>query len=249
MPELQRGDARIHYEVYGEGYPLLAIAPGFLSSRIERWRTNPSKPGQPQDFLDPIAALSDRFQIITLDARNAGASRAPVGPDDSWHSYVADFLAVIDHLGVTRCAVMGACIGVSFAFAIAEARPSLVSAIVLQNPIGLHENRDAIEGEIDAWEAQVRNFPGFDPANLPGFRKRMFGNDFLFAISRDFVASVRVPILLMPGNDTMHPAPISDEIASLAPQTEVVAPWKGDGHKQEAMDRVREFLIRNEPAT
>lgn len=32
---------------------------------------------------------------------------------------------------------MGACIGVSFASALAEARPALVRALVLQQPIGL----------------------------------------------------------------------------------------------------------------
>ncbi len=249
MPELQVGDARITYEEYGSGYPVFLIAPGFLSSRMERWRINPAKPDVPQDFLNPVDHLADRFRLITLDVRNAGASRAPVGPTDSWHSYVADFLGLVDHLGIGQMHVMGACIGVSFAFALAAARPGLVSALVLQNPIGLHENRAAIDGEFDAWAKTAATFPEVDAAALPGLHQRLFGNDFLFAVSRDFVGSCKLPILLMGGSDTMHPKAISAEIARLAPQSEIVDPWKGPQYKQAAMDRVREFLIRTQPPT
>ena len=52
MPYLEIPDGSIYYEVHGEGFPALLFAPGFLSSRIERWSTNPAKPGVPQDWLD-----------------------------------------------------------------------------------------------------------------------------------------------------------------------------------------------------
>jgi len=247
MPDLQLENSRIHYEVHGTGYPLVAFAPGFLSSRIERWRTNPSNPGKPQNFVDPIEALSEHFQVVVLDIRNAGTSRGSIGPNDSWNSYVSDFTALVDHLGIARAHVMGACIGVTFAFALAQARPGLASAIVLQNPIGLHGNRAAIEAELNDWEARVREYPEVEVANIAGFRERMFANDFLFAISREFVAECKLPILLMPGDDTMHPKPVSDEIIQLAPQTKVVSPWKGDDHKHAAMEQVRNFLIQHEP--
>ncbi|MEJ8571543.1 alpha/beta hydrolase [Microbaculum marinum] len=247
MPKLQIGGSRIHYEEYGSGYPVFLLAPGFLSSRIERWSVNPANPGQPQAFLSPIDGLSDRFRLLALDIRNAGESRGPVGPTDSWDTYVEDFLGVIDHLGIERLHVMGACIGVTFAFALAEARPGLVSALVLQNPIGLHGNRQNIDDEFAAWAEAAKDYPEVDAANLPGFHQRLFGNDFLFGVSREFVASCDLPILLMPGSDTMHPQAISEEIAALAPQTEIVDPWKGDDHKHEAMDKVRDFLVRHQP--
>jgi pimeloyl-ACP methyl ester carboxylesterase len=249
MPFLELADSRIHYEEHGAGYPVLLFAPGFLSSRIERWRTNPARPGVPQDFLDPIPALAPRFRLIALDIRNAGASRGSVGPSDAWHSYTADHLALLDHLGVKRCHVFGACIGVSFALALAQARPGLVSAMVLQNPIGLSSvNRAALEKEFNIWVEQVKALPGIDPARLPAFGQRMFGNDFLFAVTRDFVASCVVPMLVMPGDDVVHPAEISADIARLAAHAEVVAPWKGDAHKAEAMRRAEQFLLANTPA-
>jgi pimeloyl-ACP methyl ester carboxylesterase len=249
MPFLPLNNGRLHYEVSGGGYPLLLFAPGFLSSRIERWRTNPAKPGVPQDWLDPIAALSDRFRVIALDVRNAGESRAALTATDDWNAYTRDHLALLDHLGVDRCHVMGACIGVSFALALAQSRPRLVSAMVLQNPIGLSgTNREALDGEFAKWADEVRHWPGVDASLLSGFHRRMFGGDFIFSVSREFVRGCAIPMLLMPGDDVVHPAEVSADLA-MAPNVRMLAPWKGLARRESAMRTVREFLIANEPAS
>ena len=246
MPFLPVPDGQIRYEVSGSGYPLLLFAPGFLSSRMERWRTNPAKPGVPQDWLDPMTALADRFRVVALDVRNAGRSRVRLKPDDDWSAYTRDHLALLDHLGIGRCHVMGACIGVSFAFALAQQRPRLVSALVLQNPIGLSRtNRAALDGEFAKWAEEVRGWPNIDLAQLPRFQDRMFGGDFIFSVSRDFVRSCQIPALLMPGDDVVHPAEISMELAK-APNVKVLSPWKG-AHREAAMGAVRDFLIAHEP--
>jgi pimeloyl-ACP methyl ester carboxylesterase len=243
MPSLPIHGAHLHYEVHGRGYPVLLFAPGFLSSRIERWRTNPAKPGVAQDWLDPIAELASDFTLIALDVRNAGQSRAAVGPHDDWTTYTSDHLALLDHLGVAKCHVMGACIGVSFALALAAARPGLVTAMVLQNPIGLSpSNRAALDHEFELWAKEVSGWPDIDATALPAFGKRMFGGDFIFSVSREFVRSCAIPSLLMPGTDLVHPAVVSDELARM-PKVEILAPWKGLALREQAMRRVREFLI------
>ena len=242
-------NGRIHYEVSGSGYPLLLFAPGFLSSRIERWRTNPARPGVLQDWLDPIAALSDHFRVIAFDVRNAGESRAALTAADDWTTYTGDHLALLDHLEVERCHVMGACIGVSFALALAQARPNLVSAMVLQNPIGLSAtNRAALDGEFSKWADEVRHWPGIDEKLMSGFHQRMFGGDFIFSVSREFVRGCAIPMLLMPGDDVVHPANVSADLAK-APDVEVLAPWQGLARRELAMRRVREFLVAHEPAS
>jgi len=248
MPVLALKDSRIRYEVQGEGHAVLMFAPGFLSSRIERWSTNPARPGVAQDFLDPIPTLAKRFRVIALDIRNAGQSRGTVDATTGWHSYTADHLALLDHLGVKTCHVMGACIGVTFALALAAARPGLVTALVLQNPIGLStRNREAIDKEFAAWVEQVKDFPEVDRKALPGFYQRMFGGDFLFAVKPDYVASCAIPMLLMPGDDMMHPTEISADLLRLAPRIEQIAPWKGNDHKAEALRRTEDFLVRHAP--
>lgn len=242
MPELEVPGGHIHYEVHGNGYPVLLFAPGFLSSRIERWSTNPARPGVAQDWLDPIAELAGDFQLIALDVRNAGQSRVTLTSTDDWTTYTADHLALLDRLGVRRCHIMGACIGVSFAMAVAKARPGLVSAFVLQNPIGLSgTNRAALDQEYDKWASEVRDWANIDARLLPGFRQRMFGNDFIFSVSREFVRDCAIPALLMPGDDVVHPAEVSADLM-LAPNVEVLAPWKGAPYRDGAMPRIREFL-------
>ncbi|HTQ01034.1 MAG TPA: alpha/beta fold hydrolase [Casimicrobiaceae bacterium] len=245
MPSLAIPAGHIHYEMHGRGYPVLLFAPGFLSSRIERWRTNPAKPGVAQDWLDPIAELASDFTLIALDVRNAGQSRAAVGPNDDWTSYTADHLALLDHLGIAKCHVMGACIGVSFALALAAARPGLVTAMVLQNPIGLSpSNRAALDHEFELWAKEVSGWPDIDPSALPAFGKRMFGGDFIFSVSREFVRDCAIPSLLMPGTDLVHPAVVSDELARM-PRVEILAPWKGLALREQAMRRVRDFLLEH----
>jgi len=250
MPMLKLQDSEIHYEVFGEGYPVFLFAPGFLSSRMERWRTNPARPGQPQDFADPIPVFSPHFRVIAADLRNAGQSRGRVTASDGWHTYITDALALLDHLKVTRCHVMGACIGVTFALSLAQTWPGLVTSLVLQNPIGLGRNgrnRKNVTDEFNAWVEQVKNFPGVDPKELSAFGQRMFGGDFLFGVPKEFLASCKLPSLLMPGDDMMHPMEVSYEIVRLMPQTEVVVPWKGVEWQDEAVRLARDFLIRHTP--
>ncbi|PYM12197.1 MAG: alpha/beta hydrolase, partial [Candidatus Rokuibacteriota bacterium] len=58
------------------------------------------------------------------------------------------------------------------------------------------------------------------------FGDNMFGGDFVFSVSRDFVRKCPTPLLLQPGSDTPHPAKTSDEIAALAPNLEVQKDWR-----------------------
>jgi pimeloyl-ACP methyl ester carboxylesterase len=247
MPFLTIPRGRIYYEESGSGYPVLLFAPGFLSSRIERWRSNPARPGVAQDWVDPMPVLAPHFRLVALDVRNAGESRAEITPDYDWNSYTADHLALLRHLGITRCHVMGACIGVSFAYSLAQAQPGLVSAMVLQNPIGLASNRDTVQGEFDQWAKQVATWPGVDAAILPEIGRRMFGGDFLFSVTRDFVASCDVPVFLMPGDDTMHPAETSGDILRLAPAAEQEYPWKGPQFREAAMQKALAFFLKHRP--
>ncbi len=240
MPMFKYGDARLHYEVFGTGYPVLALAPGGMRSRMERWNS-PS-------FPDPRDWLARDYRVITLDQRNAGQSRAPIGPHDDWASYLQDHLALLDHLGVDRFHILGACIGVSFALRLCRDVPDRVSAAVLQNPIGLvPTNRMVVDKLFRDWEQDLPDRSDNDRAELPGFQHRMFGNDFIFSVSRDDVHSCRVPLILLPGRDDIHPGSISEEIAALAPNVEVLPIWKGYERFDQTISTIRRFLGRYRP--
>ncbi len=239
MPTFERDDLHLYYEETGEGFPLLLFAPGGMRSSIRFWDGSP---------FDPRAELGGDFRVIAMDQRNAGRSSAPVTPGDGWHSYTADHLALLDHLGIERCHVLGGCIGSSYCLGVAAAAPDRVAAAVLQNPIGHYENREAFYEMFDGWAQALREEGrALDDAATHAFREAMYSTDFVFNVSREFVRSCPTPLLVLAGDDLYHPAPISDEIAELAPDVELVRKWKEPEAVGAAVARVRNFLLTHTP--
>ncbi len=239
MPIFERAGISLYYEEFGSGYPLLLFAPGGMRSSIEFWHKSP---------FDPTREFAADFRVIAMDQRNAGRSHAPVSGADGWHTYNADHIALLDHLGIARCHTMGGCIGSTYCLNLIKEAPDRVSAAVLQNPIGLHENRKAFYEMFDGWaKARQRDDASLTDAAMGSFRERMYGSDFVFAVTRDFVRSCATPLLVLAGDDLYHPAPISREIEALAPAAELVEHWKTPETVASAVARVREFLKAHQP--
>ena len=240
MPTFKRGDVSIYYEEFGAGYPILLFAPGGMRSSIGFWANSP---------FDPTRELATNFRVIAMDQRNAGNSTAPITANDGWDTYTGDHIALLDHLGIKQCHVMGGCIGGSYSLGIIKAAPNRISAAILQNPIGLSpRNRDLFFKMFDTWaDALKSQHPKLDDAAQRRFRDRMYGGDFVFNVSPDFVRSCKTPMLILGGNDDYHPMETSKEIAALAPNAELVENWKTPDVIGATVRRVREFLIAHTP--
>jgi pimeloyl-ACP methyl ester carboxylesterase len=248
MPVLTRPDAEIYFEVHGSGYPLLIFAPGGLRSQLDFWRHSPSNPDAAAPWMNPMIELAPHFTVVALDQRNAGRSRARVTAEDGWHSFAADHLALMDHLGHDRFHVMGGCIGATFCLTLCRTAPERITAAVLQNPIGLHDNRATWDASIEGFAKTMRERdPSLAEATIARFGANLFSGDFVFSVTRDFVAGCKTPLLLQPGSDTPHPAATSAEIARLAPDIEIQQNWRGPEHLQESIRRVTDFLLRHTP--
>jgi pimeloyl-ACP methyl ester carboxylesterase len=247
MPVFKRGSAAISYEVRGSGHPLLLLAPGGMRSAASLWAPQPGRPRPP--WINPLEDLSDRFQVIGMDQRNAGYSSAPITSADGWQVYLDDQLALLDHLGEKRFHVMGGCIGSSFALGLCHQAPDRVTAAVLQNPIGLSNgNRPQFYGMFDEWADAMRStHPELNDAAARAFRERMFGGDFVFTVDRDFVRTCKTPLLVMPGGDDFHPRTVAEEIVALAPDATLLSPWGGDEHRANTLNRVVDFLVAHTP--
>jgi len=247
MPVFKRGSVTINYEVRGSGHPLLLLAPGGMRSAAIAWAQQPGKPRPP--WINPSEDLSDRFEVIAMDQRNAGSSVAPITTDDGWHAYAEDQLALMDHLRRERFHVMGGCIGSSFALRLCQAAPDRVTAAVLQNPIGLTaDNRPKFHAMFDEWADDKRStHPELDDPVSTSFRDHMFSGDFVFAVGRDFVRSCQTPLMVMPGGDDFHPRTVAEEIVELAPDAVLVSPWAGDEHRRNTLGRVGDFLRAHTP--
>ena len=240
MATFERGGAEIHYDVRGDGYPVLLFAPGGMRSAASFWQ---------RSSWNPIEVLAPRFRVIAMDQRNAGRSSAPVLAGDGWHEYTADHLALLDHLGIERCHLLGGCIGGSYCLGVIAKAPERVSAAVLQQPIGLSgENRQAFYDMFDGWANELlKSRPEIPDGTWREFRERMYGGDFVFNVSRDDVRACPSPLLVLMGNDLYHPEATSRDIVSLAPRAELVEQWKTPDTLAVAVDRVIAFLTEHTP--
>jgi pimeloyl-ACP methyl ester carboxylesterase len=240
MPSFEHGAASIHYEEFGAGFPVLLFAPGGMRSSIEFWPKSP---------FDPTVELARDFRVIAMDQRNAGKSKAPLSRSDGWHTYTQDHLALLDHLGIKRCHLLGGCIGGSYSFGMIEAAPERVAAAVLQNPIGLSPaNRELFFAMFDGWAQALKpSHPEIDDAGLREFRDRMYTGDFVFNVSRGFVRTVKAPLMILMGSDDYHPTAVSEEIAKLAPSATLIRDWKTPELIPQTITRVREFLQSHTP--
>jgi pimeloyl-ACP methyl ester carboxylesterase len=240
MPIAELRGTRLYYEEYGQGFPLLLFAPGGMRSSIAFWARSP---------WNPIEALSDQFRVIAMDQRNAGHSTAPIHSSNGWHSYAADHIALMDQLGIERAHVLGGCIGGPYCLGVMQAAPARVTAAVLQQPIGYDgENRQAFYEMFDSWANELKpQRNDVDPDAWNTFRDRMYGGDFVFNVSREFVRQCRTPMLVLLGNDRYHPSVTSREIVELAPNAELVERWKEPEVVEQTVARVRAFLASHTP--
>lgn len=74
-------------------------------------------------------ALSEHFQVISVDLRNHGASFHH--PMMDYPSQAQDILALLDHLGLTKAAIVGHSMGGKVAMQLAKLAPSRVSQLVV----------------------------------------------------------------------------------------------------------------------
>jgi pimeloyl-ACP methyl ester carboxylesterase len=240
MPRFEREGVSLYYEEFGTGYPLLLFAPGGMNSAIDFWHKSP---------WDPTAKLASNFRVIAMDQRNAGQSQAEISATDGWATYTADHVALLDHLGIEQTHIMGGCIGSSYCLGLIQAAPQRVSAAVLQNPIGLgDDNRQVFIDMFDDWTPSLQpRLPNLTESTLASFRQNMFGGEFVFSVSREFVRSCSTPLLVCAGADQFHPTATAREIVELAPHAELLLKWREPEIVADTVARAKSFLLDHTP--
>ncbi len=235
MEIFSQGDVRLAYVEQGSGPVVLLIAPGGMRSAASWWDRAP---------WNPVEHLAGTHRVNAMDKRNAGSSTAPVTGTETWSTYTADQLALLDHLGVDSFAVLGMCIGGPYALGLAAAAPERVTGVVALQTIGLDGNRHAFEESFDAWAAELApQHPEADAATWASYRSGMYADDHtLFSVPDAELGSITTPLLVLPGDDLHHPRRASDLLASAVPGARVVERWKDPVDVPAARSAVAEFL-------
>lgn len=154
---IDNGGLRLHVEVDGptDGPPVLVLHG--ITASTATW-----------DWLVPM--LSDTHRVARLDFRGHGGSdRAPDAYDSA--GYVSDAVAACETLFDTSCTVIGHSLGGITALGLAQSRPELVAALVLEDPpMGAREQMDG-NSLLDAFRMMRESVPrlqesGVDVATL-----------------------------------------------------------------------------------
>ena len=136
MPFIDANGERLHYEIEGDGPPVLLIHS--LGANISMWR-------------EQIAALSDRYSCIAFDCRGHG--------DTSYNSRFAvadvagDHKAGLEMLGINACHVVGLAMGGPIALSLAAQWPSAVRSLVIAD--AFVDMREVGGARIPEWEKAI----------------------------------------------------------------------------------------------
>lgn len=130
MAEVVLDGIRTHYEIVGEGPPLLMYAPGGFDATIEKWRAQGV-----YARIRLLEHLPKKYRCIVFDRRECGRSGGRVEAI-TWQHYVRQGKLLLESLGVARAHVMGGCMGCSCVTAFAVAHPQATLSMLLWWPVG-----------------------------------------------------------------------------------------------------------------
>jgi pimeloyl-ACP methyl ester carboxylesterase len=230
MPKIDRDGVKIHYEVHGDGPPLL-LTHGY-SSTSAMWR------GQ-------IEALSKHHKLILWDMRGHGQSDYPDDPlAYSEALTVADMAALLDAVGAGHAIVGGLSLGGYMSLAFYRAHPDRVRALlIIDTGPGFkkddareawnrrsHETAERFEREgLAVLQSLSRERSGVSHRNAGGLARAARG----MLAQRDArvieaLPDIRVPALVVVGADDAPFLAASDYMAAKIPRaTKVVIPAAG----------------------
>ena len=116
MPHAVVGAIRLHYEVAGDGDPVLLIN-GLSAPAV--------------NFALQVRALAPHFRVITFDNRGVGESDLPAEPVYTTAQMAEDAAGLLRHLRIARAHVLGTSMGGTIAQELALRHPRLVRSLVL----------------------------------------------------------------------------------------------------------------------
>jgi pimeloyl-ACP methyl ester carboxylesterase len=243
MAYVDNNGVRIHYQVEGEGPPLV-IQHGYTDS-METWYE-----------LGYVDALRGEHQLILVDARGHGASDKPHQTAAyAKELQVADIVTVLRELNISHADYFGYSMGGRIGFAMAQYAPDLVRSLILGGAAGDGRSRvgDRFLAALKADGAEA--IPALWGASLPpALKARLLAND-VDALNAcradslgfaDVLATMTMPCLVYAGDaDPIYPV-VEATVAEMPNATFFTLP--GLGHAEAllrselVLPRVVEFL-------
>lgn len=225
MPHAHNNDIKIHYEVHGEGEPLVFLH-GF-TSKIQQWK-----------FCGYVDELKKSHNLVLIDLRGHGKSDKPHDPEAyRLEERMADVKAVLTDLRIDRAHLFGYSMGGWIAFGMAVHFPELVQSLIVG---GGHPYEDTLQtfsgvdgSDPDAFIVALEGFIGEKIAD--DARPIVLQNDLVALAAaagyrrgfQKYLTSIDKPILLFVGDRDNRYALVQRAATELNAKQLVVLPAAG----------------------
>jgi pimeloyl-ACP methyl ester carboxylesterase len=188
---VQTKDAKIYYEVYGVGQPIVLLHGGLFGSTIE--------------FSDLIDLLKPNFQVIAISTRGHGKSEIGSEPL-TLEQRANDAITIINAVTKDSVIVIGFSDGGYSAYQLGAMYPDRVKKMVV---IGAGElrpgirafkftSKEAIAMDKPYWEQQLKLMP--EPNRLEEVFTQVANCYNKVTVSKDLLSMIKCPVLVMAGD-------------------------------------------------
>lgn len=204
---------RIHYEVEGQGPPL--ILAHWWTGSLEDWR-----------MFGYVDALKDDYRLILIDARGHGQSDKPHDPAAyTPEQQVGDIVAVLDELGISKAHYFGYSMGGTMGWAFAKYTPDRLDSLIIGGKAPeSYDPSDDISRIRDlgseGWARMIVDLAGYFGYTQPEIYTQYVANDIEAVVAdaqsfnaEDFTAdlsSMTMPVLLLAGTKDEDHAALKD---------------------------------------
>lgn len=197
----QTADAKIYFEVYGEGAPCLILHGGGV--------------GNPYELGGILDALSDTHQLIVMSTRGHGRSEIGHTPI-TFAQKAADAIAVLDEIKIAApVKIFGFSDGAYTAYEIAARYPERVERIAALGAGTLEAGYFAPDSlSVDVLEKIDAAFVAYEKSIMPEpARWQDFCSAYMkfwseTAVGAETFSAIKCPVLLITGDEDDH-APVS----------------------------------------
>lgn len=232
--------ARLWAFEMGEGVPVVFLHGGLADHRAALFR---------------VGALARRCRLIAPDLRGSGRSVHSGALD--WDLLADDIVALLDHERIECAVIGGVSMGSAVALRFALRHPERASALIVMSPVYPGEDRGLDEaaksamqrmGEVGARVATegvgalrplfeslpepvrakaIEMMLGFDAASVAA-TTRFLATNAQPMKSAEELSAIRIPVMIIRGNDPQHPANVADLYARYLNEAEIVEPTSMD---------------------
>jgi pimeloyl-ACP methyl ester carboxylesterase len=219
---VQAKDAKIYYEIYGKGQPIVLLHGGLFGSTVE--------------YSDIINQLKQKFQVIAISTRGHGKSELGTEPL-TLEQRANDVMAVIHAVTKDSVIVIGFSDGGYSAYKLAAMYPDRVKKMIVMGAgeirPGFREFKftatQAIAMDKPFWEQQLKLMP--EPNRIEDLFTQVANCYNNVTVSKDLLSTIKCPVLVMAGdNDGGNPVERVVSAARYIPKHQIcIIPNTGHG--------------------